>query len=1231
MKYVNKYRKIKNKTKLKTVVILIFLLGISSAPIISLNSNFSETKIHENEVKTSSSITPKYKYHYENNFDLYDYKWDSVLYVAPIGYDTEWSQDPNDSLGLDLWFANYFTGDLNPFSMSASLYVVSHNTFKKQGDSTLGAYIDFHIDIDELLRVDHIEVRSVDLILMILKPDGTEPTQLVNIYNIEQQTGSIEPQTGRFYIPNFDQYIASDGKVRFSLMGLTHGFVPYWWWPWQGGISLLVKFEGLRVVQEIMPKVQVAEKRSLILVHGYSFWGTPDPPTAWNTFSFAPEFLEAYEDIIVINYVDAFYASRISKDANGDWTIYQIIDMNKLISRWHSIGDIAVVLKNYIIIDSDHIEDNVDIICHSMGGLVTRYMIKHLYSEIQWWYYYMLGGRVFKIKNVAMMATPNHGSYVNARIDTQQCEMVAGSDFLNDLNDNPDDPDIPGHDYEIPLAGKDINWFTYRSGLIRALSGLRHDGIVDVYSVPLIGATNKGWYQLGHEELRKNDMMKTVVFNDIIKPPAIIDEIFDEGTPGTIMAIEDLTLEGERLLSITIPSEDVTNIESTSVSIQIGPTTYQMILKDGSTDTYEVELPLAAGDYSFSITANEVFNNIRTGTIYQIYGIVVILPDTSSPVITIESPIDGLITNQDITLTYTVSDDVSDAWNIEIIGPDSGTTYTSERTHDITITATDEAGNSISKSISFTIDKTAPEITILGPTAGYYNTDQIVSWEVSDANLNDVSYSHPSPTTFSTEGTHQVTVSATDLAGNSASKSLTFTIDKTAPVINIYGSTPGYYNVDQTIKWEVSDTNLDDVSYSHPSPKTFSTDGTYQVTVSATDLADNYDSKTLTFTIDKTAPEITILGPTAGYYNTDQAVSWDVSDINLDDVIASHPSRTTFSTEGTYQVTVSASDLAGNIASASSAQFVIDKTKPETSISYGYQHFIINNRVHLTSTTPLELMPEDGSGISKTFYRIYNDTYNSGPIDYSGIFSLALLGLYDGNYVLEYYSTDIAGNIEDPNTELIVLDNSPPELSWEFEGFALQDGFLFDLLAEDATGVTNVMVSIRELNGPNVAEISVMYIGENHWQALQIFETTTLPDGYYELVVIASDNFDLTATKVFRFSIRNWAVLALLPSTPENKAGRTMPVKFALRVVEEVDPNMPFVVNQELDIFITDISTNEVLQHSTFGDSSKDYRINQITEIYITNFKTHKTPKSYAVSIYRKDFFIGDFEFYTVR
>ncbi|GAG89561.1 unnamed protein product, partial [marine sediment metagenome] len=242
----------------------------------------------------------------------------------------EWSQDPNDGIGLHLnYLAPWVAGV--PFSNTGTLIVESHNTFERQNNENLGAYIDWHIDIDVMMVLNPDDVNSVNIILMILKPDGTEPTQLINIFDI-----FFLPQEGRFYIPNFDQYISmSDGKVRFALMGYTFGIGSA-----PGGIiNLYLSFEGLRVVQEIMPKEEVTEKRSLIIVHGYSFYGTPETPENWVTFLFAQEFLEAYENIIVISYYGQFKAIRYSKHANGLWTEH-FIYRNEVIDQYWLIEDI---------------------------------------------------------------------------------------------------------------------------------------------------------------------------------------------------------------------------------------------------------------------------------------------------------------------------------------------------------------------------------------------------------------------------------------------------------------------------------------------------------------------------------------------------------------------------------------------------------------------------------------------------------------------------------------------------------------------------------------------------------------------------------------------------------------------------------------------------------------------------------------------------------------------------
>jgi hypothetical protein len=315
----------------------------------------------------------------------------------------------------------------------------------------------------------------------------------------------------------------------------------------------------------------------------------------------------------------------------------------------------------------------------------------------------------------------------------------------------------------------------------------------------------------------------------------------------------------------------------------------------------------------------------------------------------------------------------------------------------------------------------------------------------------------------------------------------------------------------------------------------------------------------------------------------------------------------------------------------------LDNTPPTTALTIGGPKYVAD-RTYVTSKTPFRLEADDyaGSGVYSTAYRTYNVTYDSGWLSYLTPFYLA--ALTDGVYTIEFNSTDNAGNVEPTQTISITLDNSGPLITIENPpaGWALQDGVTFIALASDASGIASLNFSIREANGDQgipvgFEDIPATYdaiTGGWNWY----FNTLQLPDGYYTVLVNAEDNLGHTSSITVQYSIRNWAVLERLPSTPNSKAGRTMPVKFSLRVAASVDPTQPFVYNEELTIkiYATDKPSN-ILQTSTFGETSRDYRIDIPSEKYITNFKTLSSPKTYRVEIWRKDMLIGSFEFKTTK
>jgi PKD repeat protein len=237
------------------------------------------------------------------------------------------------------------------------------------------------------------------------------------------------------------------------------------------------------------------------------------------------------------------------------------------------------------------------------------------------------------------------------------------------------------------------------------------------------------------------------------------------------------------------------------------------------------------------------------------------------------------------------------------------------------------------------------------------------------------------------------------------------------------------------------------------------------------------------------------------------------------------------------------------------------------------------------------------------------------------------------------------GTLSDSDTaDIYVVDTMSPEIDIEVPvpDQALQDGVTLRAMASDLSGVTGVYFYIREPGGPQGVPIGFEGLAASLksgstesgvWEYQ--FDTTQLPDGYYVVLAKAVDYYSNEGwSYVIPLSIQNWAILELLPASESNKAGRTIPVKFSLRIAESVDPSQPFVYNEELEIRIYDeADPSTILQTSLYGDTSKDYRIDSAGELYITNFKTAKKPARYVVEIWRtsKNFLIGSFTFETVK
>jgi hypothetical protein len=229
---------------------------------------------------------------------------------------------------------------------------------------------------------------------------------------------------------------------------------------------------------------------------------------------------------------------------------------------------------------------------------------------------------------------------------------------------------------------------------------------------------------------------------------------------------------------------------------------------------------------------------------------VTIKRDATPTVVIINAPVNGAyyktedVPAGDYTVVEANPDTVAeDGWSDE------------EGVHTYTVTATDEAGNVGSASVTYTVDNTPPVVTITAPADGaYYKSSNLLALAYSVVELNP--YTVVEEGYSADEGEHTVIVTATDAAGNVGSDSVTYIVDDTPPEITI--TIPGdaaVYILDQVVlaDWEATDA-LSGVATTTATKEPgeaidTATVGAKTFAVTATDNAGNTATKTYTYSV----------------------------------------------------------------------------------------------------------------------------------------------------------------------------------------------------------------------------------------------------------------------------------------------------------------------------------------------------------------------------------------------
>lgn len=348
--------------------------------------------------------------------------------------------------------------------------------------------------------------------------------------------------------------------------------------------------------------------------------------------------------------------------------------------------------------------------------------------------------------------------------------------------------------------------------------------------------------------------------------------------------------------------------------------------------------------------------------------------------------------------------------------------------------ATDVAGNSNSDTATVNIDLTQPAITAQVPAPGpygWYTAATPVNFSCTDA-LSGVASCEPTHTLD--DGANQsVTGAVTDAAGNSASAVASgLNVDATAPTIigttNVEPNAAGWFHQPVSVSFACADATSG-VS-GCPAPVTLSGDArNASATGAATDKAGNSASTTVGgLNIDLSGPSITGAATSqpgdSGWYGGPVTVHFTCSDAFAG--IASCPDDVILSNDGENQsVTGTAVDAAGNTASYTVSGINIDTSAP---ITLADSPSAWSNHQVTVTLNAADAM----SGVAHTYSKVDDGPATEGTtVEIDG----------DGLHELVYWSVDNNGNVEEPNSVTVKVDESAPTITHATEPLANDAGW----------------------------------------------------------------------------------------------------------------------------------------------------------------------------------------------
>ncbi len=519
------------------------------------------------------------------------------------------------------------------------------------------------------------------------------------------------------------------------------------------------------------------------------------------------------------------------------------------------------------------------------------------------------------------------------------------------------------------------------------------------------------------------------------------------------------------------------------------------------------------------------------------------------------------IVNVSYSVNGTPKGDLSTPYDIN--GTETGTWSDGIVTIDIFVY--DSEGNITEFWFNVTIDSVFPEIVLISPPNGSLILPSVdIDLTVTDDNLHNVTFvldggsnttlltPYDIDTTSWSDGNRTVQVWARDKAGNINTTAYNFTIDGIRPLIALLSPTnesviqPGTW-----LRFDITDPHLNPaaVNYSNgtgpylfPEPYNITTtgwaDGDHKVEVNASDILGNMRTRFYNFTIDSIPPFIFLVSPSNNsVIQAGEILDFAVWDDNLDEVTylrnfigpynldpPDFDVDTTDWPDGPYRIDIYATDLAGHINStfynftvATPPMIILNSPLNNSVIKEGA---VINISIIDTNLDQVNYSKNAVTDISFDFV--------SSPYHY-----IVTTGWLDGNYTIQVYANDTAGNT-DSRWYNFTIDNTPPsiDLNSPQNNSVVPPGTNLDFHVSD----DNLLSANYSLDGGPPNPFSTPY-------DIDTTDTMIWTDDIHTVNISASDVVGNNITRVYYFTIDSIPPLIVLNSPSNNSlisAGTTL-------------------------------------------------------------------------------------------